>query len=126
MIRFRKTVPEDLLKISDWIAQDEGHKGIDPSFFTASGKGISCYAIEDEQGAVIFVRQEALGQLTQLHTQFPADRKRVARALKEAYPLVANDARERGFKVVRFESCSLALIRFMLSFGFKAALIAEL
>ena len=127
MISFRRTEPGDLLRITDWIAQDEPHADMDASFFTADGPLVSCYTIEDETGPVIFVRQEGCGEYTRLHTQFPQDRKRVVKALEEAYPLVAEDAKQRGFKTLRFESGSIALIRFMLQhFGFRADLIAEL
>lgn len=127
MISFRKTVPEDLPTIADWIAQDKGHAGMEPTFFTTPAEGASCYTIEDEQGPCIFVRQEVAGTSTRLHTQFPISRKRVAKALREAYPLVANDAKERGYRTIKFESKSLALIRFMFqNFDFRADLIADL
>lgn len=127
MISFRRTVPEDLLTIAEWIARDKGHAGMDASFFTQTGPGVSCFTIEDEIGPAIFVRQEVAGTTVRLHTQFPISRKRVAKALEQAYPLVANDARARGYRTIRFESRSLALIRFMLGkFNFKADLISEL
>lgn len=128
MIEFRRTVPEDIVRISDWITQDEKHRDISASFFTESDFGISSYTIEDEQGPVIFVRQEReTEEVTRLHTQFPPnDRIRVVTALNEAYPLVAEDARARGFKQIRFESQSVALVRFMFRFGFRAELIADL
>jgi len=127
VITFRRTLPEDLLLITEWISQDAAHKHIRASFFTAEGPFLSCYTIEDEQGPVIFVRQETAGQDTRLHTQFPQDAKRVAKALEEAYPLVASDAKERGFRSVRFETGSIALVRFMFQhFEFRADLIDEL
>lgn len=128
MIHFRQTEPDDLVTIAGWIAQDKGHRGMDASFFVAHGMGVSCYCIEDEAGPVIFVCQEAEGDSTRLHTQFPPDseRKRIAKALSEAYPIVAKDAKVRGFKRVLFRSRSLALIRFMLKFDFAAELAAEL
>lgn len=101
---------------------------MEASFFTLEDSPfVSCYTIEDEAGPVIFVRQEGAGQDTRLHTQFPQDAKRVAKALEEAYPLVAEDAKRRGFRSVRFESGSIALVRFMFQhFGFHADLIDEL
>jgi hypothetical protein len=128
MISFRRTVPEDLLTIERWIEADEAHRGTDANFWIATAKGISCYGIEDEQGPLIFVRQEAVTETTVLlHVQFAnCGRKKIFNALRESYPLVAEDARRRGFKFVRFESQSPALIRTMMDMGFRAELIAEL
>ena len=129
-MNFRKTIPEDILTIAEWIQRDPPHREINPSFFCFEGPGVSCYAISDDQGPVIFVRQETEGSATRLHTQFPwgiGARKRIAKALSEAYPLVRDDARTRGFKAIRFETKSLALIRFMWKhFNFRADLIADL
>ena len=128
-VRFRKTEPSDILTIADWIAKDAPHREIPASFFTESGDGISCYAIDFDGVPTIFVRQETEGKATRLHTQFPygvGTRKRIANALSEAYPLVREDARERGFKSIRFETKSLALIRFMWRWNFRADLIDDL
>jgi hypothetical protein len=128
MITFRRTVPEDIVLISDWITQDEGHRDLPANFFIECGPGVSSYTIEDEQGPVIFVRQEReTEQITRLHTQFvPNDRIRVVTALNDAYPVVAADALARDFKQIRFESRSAALVKFMFRFGFRAELIADL
>jgi hypothetical protein len=127
MISFRRTVPEDLLAIERAVELDKAHRGMDANFWTATAKGISCYVVEDEQGPLIFVRQEALVETTVLHLQFVnCSRKKIFSALREGYPLVAEDARQRGFKFVRFESQSPALIRTMMDLGFRAELVAEL
>lgn len=132
MIKFRATTSEDKPTIGTWIANDPWHRDkIDASFF-ADGEGkASCYCIEDDEGAAMFVRQEAEGEATRLHVQFPVDsaetRQRVAAALQEAYPIVAQDAKIRGFKSVVFDSESSALIRYMVEhFGFVAELRASL
>jgi hypothetical protein len=128
MIKFRRTEPEDVLTITNWIAQDPRHAHIDADFFLCSGKGVSCYAVEGETGPLMFVRQEATDEeVTTLHIQFaPSDRKRIVEAMREGYPLVAADAKMRGFKRVRFESHSPALVRTMLEMGFRAEMTAEL
>lgn len=128
MIKFRRTVPEDLLTIERWIELDDAHRGTDAGFWIVTARGISCYAVEDEQGPLIFVRQEAASsEETVLHLQFAnCGRKKIFNALREGYPLVAEDARQRGFKRVRFDSTSPALIRTMLEMGFRAQLIADL
>ena len=125
------TEPTDIVTLSEWIARDKPHRDrcIPAQFFIDAAKGSSCYTIQDNDGPVIFVRQEVVGTMTRLHTQFPSGfgmRKRVANALAEAHPLVREDAKERGFKSIRFETESLALIRFMWKFDFRADLIQDL
>lgn len=131
MIRFRRTEPLDTTTIAGWIARDPDHRGVDPSFFVGSGTApgaFSCYTIEDDQGPLMFVRQESDGENTRLHTQFPpVSGKRIVRGLLEAYPPVAEEARKRGFKKVRWESGSAALVKFMMNkFGLRAELYDEL
>ena len=120
MITFRPTTKDDAPLIGTWILADEDHRDkMDATFFTTPDDRSTVYAVEDEEGPVIFVRQEIDGMATRLHTQFPPDsRKRVAKALLQGYPAVAADAKQRGFKAVVFDSVSPALIRFMLRFGF--------
>lgn len=125
-IKFRRTETSDLPTIGKWIEQDPPHAHIDPDFFVSSPRGVSCYTIEDHEGPVIFVRQESADEITRLHTQFPPDRKRVARAIQAAYPIVQRDAARRGFRRIAFTSQSVALIRFMLRFGFHAELEKDL
>jgi hypothetical protein len=128
MIEMRMTGPEDLKLIAEWMEKDPDHKGGQWEFFTERRKGVSTYVIEDEKGPVIFVRQEhETDETTRLHTQFPPDsHKRVANALREAYPIVAADAKQRGYSKIRFESGSIALVRFMFRFGFRADMVADI
>jgi hypothetical protein len=75
----------------------------------------------------MFVREEAHYQEIVMHIQFvPFDRKGVISALREGFPLIALDAKERGFKRMRFDSKSPALIRTMMEMGFRAELVADL
>ena len=127
MIKFRPNKPEDILKITDWIAQDSYHRHIEPGFFTEVAPGVSCYVVEDEEGPVMFVRQEAEPPYNmRLHVQFPPGRRRVAAAIGAAYPLWASDAKERGFRQIHFELESSALIKLMLRFGYRAEMVADL
>lgn len=127
MIHFRRTVPEDAMMVANWIAQDKGHAGMEADFFLETKPGISCFAVETEQGPLMFVRQESEGETTRLHIQFaPYDRKRIVQALREGYPLLVRDAIGRGFRRISFDSQSPALIRVMLELGFRAELIHEL
>lgn len=127
MISFRRTEPSDLLTLSEWIAADAYHREkLTASFFMETGKGISCYTVEDEEGPVAFLRQEEEGENVRLHAQFPEGRKRLAAAVTEGFPLIMEDARQRRYKQMRFELESPALIKIMLRFGFRADLIADL
>lgn len=123
MISFRDTTEADALMVAEWIEADEDHKGrIKPEFFTKAQDKVILYVIEDDKGPVIFVRQEADGTNTRLHTEFlPGGKLRIARALKEAYPAVAKQSKEWGFHQVFFESKSIPLVAFMVKhFGFVA------
>ena len=127
MIHFRRTQAEDIPTIANWIEKNEEHKGIDPLFFETTIPGISCYVVEVDGTDVMFVREEAGRETITLHIEFsPFDLRAVAKGLREGYPLVLNDARQRGFKRIRFESKSKALVRTMLDLGFRAELIADL
>jgi hypothetical protein len=128
MVTFRAIVPEDALLLADWLRVDELHKEIPAGFFMEHDpeRGTSCFAIEDEEGPVIFARQEVEGEAIRLHAEFPQGRKRVARALLEAYPIVAADLKNRGFKFVRFDLQNAALVKIMIRAGFRAELVADL
>lgn len=129
MITFRPTEIQDLVMVTGWTLQDPVHKNIAPAFWTepaVENKHV-CYVIEDEEGPVIFVRQEREGNNLRLHTQFPPDsRKRVAASLERAYPFVKEWALEHKIEAIVFESESPTLIRFMARFGFKAVLRHQL
>ena len=128
MIVFRQAEPEDILMLTVWIEADRVHRDrIKPEFFTERTTNISCYAIQDDKGPVIFVRQEKEGDAFRLHTQFPpTSRRRIVKALEQAYPLVAADAKRRGYREIHFETGSIALARVMFAMGFRAELIATL
>jgi hypothetical protein len=129
MITFRRSVPEDRERIERWIELDERHNGMPADFWLQTIEGaVSCYMVEDENGPIIAVRQEVTTEeTTTLHLQFAnCGRKKIVRALAEGYPLVAEDARQRGFKRIFFRSLSPALVRTMMGMGFRAELIAEL
>jgi hypothetical protein len=131
MVTFRAINEADIPTIGTWIlAQPDHAERFDSRWYT---EALCSFVIEDEQGAVIFVRQDAEANDTlRLHTEFlPAfegsqNKARIAIALAEAYPLVARDALRRGFKQIVFESGSMSLIEFMLRFGFRAELRHQL
>ena len=127
MILFRRTEPSDLLMLSDWIVNDPFHREkLTPEFFLETKEGVSCYTIEDEHGPVAFMREEVEGEDVRLHAQFPAGRRRLMAAIDEGFPIILAEAREKGFRRIRFELENAALIKAMLRFGFRADLISDL
>lgn len=126
MIRFRANSPEDILTIADWISRDKLHRHIEPVFFTEVAPNVSCYVVEDERGPVMFIRQEVEGQNVRLHAEFTEGRDRLAKAIGEAYPMWAANLRSLGFRQIRFELESSALIKLMLRFGYRADMVADL
>jgi GNAT superfamily N-acetyltransferase len=122
MVTFRSVEDADLEQIGEWIEADSDHKGkIVPRFFMPGETSYAAsFVIEDAHGACMYVRQETEGQGIRLHVQFPPRvGKRIAVALLEAYPLVAQAAKSRGFRYAIFDSTSPALIRFMRRFGYR-------
>lgn len=92
-------------------------------FFLIPGKFHSLYAVEDDQGTVMYVRQEGQAHKMRVHIQFGGNSRRVLDALREGLPMVMQDAKGRGFKSLVFDSQSPALTRFMVSeFKFMAEL----
>lgn len=122
MANFRAVSEQDRPEIQAWIDADPGHAGkMTADFFLTPGRFHSLYAIEDEEGPVMHVRSEAEAQKTRMHIQFGPDRKRIVKAFREAYPIVAADVRKRGFLGIVFETSSPALAHFVMKkFNFAA------
>ena len=129
MIRFRRSEPSDLLMLSDWIVCDPFHRDkLTPDFFLETKESVSCYTVMDDAGPVAFMREEVEGDSVRLHAQFqfPEVRTRLKAAIEEGFPIIFTEAKARGFRQLRFEVDSLALIKAMLRFGFRADLISDL
>lgn len=128
LVKFRAVSEADRLEIDKWIAADPGHKDVltSKTFLIPIGQ-CSLYALEDEQGTVMYTRWEVEGPSLRVRIQFGPDRKRVISALREGFPQVREDAKKRGFKSITFDSKSPALVKLMMQeFGFVAALEAPL
>lgn len=128
MIRFRLIDEADREKINDWISKDPGHAGkMDADFFVKQPAGWGAFAIVEEGEPLMYVAQEPDGLNLRLHVQFPPDNLRqVIKGMIIAYPVIAQNARDRGFKHMAFESESRALLRFMSRFGFKQEMRSRL
>lgn len=128
LVKFRAVSEADRLEIDKWIEADDSHRGqITADKFLVAGRTWALYAVGDEQGAVMYVRQESEGSKTRMHIQFSPDRRRAIAVMREGFPYVAADAKKRGFKAVVFYSHSPALVKFVISnLGFRADCEAQL
>jgi hypothetical protein len=127
MVKFRAVTEADRNVLAEWISRDSGHAGkVVPDFFMDGSDVASVYVIEDEKGPVMAVRAEADRDTMRLHIQFCNSPRRSLNSLQEGYPVVRNDAKNRGFKTMTFSSCSPALIRFLAGMGFEAEVRTEL
>jgi hypothetical protein len=127
LITFRAVETGDRHQICEWILNDPGHAGmITPEFFLEGNETSSVYAVEDEKGTVMYIRQESEEKSTRLHMQFGPSKKRVLKALREGYAVVKADARRRGFTRIIFDSMSPALVRCLIEMGFVAECRAEI
>lgn len=116
MVKFRAVTESDRPQIEEWIESDASHRGqMTADKFLVQGSTHALYAIGDEQGTVMYVRQEAEGSKTRMHVQFGPDRRRIMSTLLEAFPMVSKDAKNRGFTGVVFYSHSPALVKFFVS-----------
>jgi len=125
MAKFRPVSEADRDEVSRWIEADPGHAGkMTADFFLNPGKFHSLFAVSDEDGTVMFIRLEAEGnRRMRAHIQFGPDRKRIIRTFREGWPQVAEDAKARGFYNIIFDSCSGALVKWMIQeFKFRAEL----
>lgn len=128
MAKFRAVKESDKEELDTWIAADPGHAGrVTSEFFLTPGKYHSLCAVEDEQGTVMYLRLEGEMDNMRAHIQFCSNRKRIMKTFREGFPFVMADARARGFKAVVFDSCSPALVRWMIfEFHFLAEMKAVL
>ena len=122
MAKFRSVSEADRPEEEAWIAADDSHRGqMTADKFLVPGSTYALYAVGDEQGTVMYVKQQAEGSKTRMHIQFGPDRRRVMNVMREGFPVVASDAKGRGFTGVVFYSYSPALVKFaMKEFGFRA------
>jgi hypothetical protein len=122
-MRYRKTSAEDLARLNEWVAVDPAHKDvITGSFFAPSGdhKGVTYMTVEDEQGAVFYLRLE---NALRVYAQFPPGEEknnmRLTIALKHAFIFVSRWAEGNGYHEMLFDSMSNKLINLFKRFKFQ-------
>lgn len=119
VVKFRAVTEDDRRQITEWIINDPAHAGIVSPDSLMDGNGTaSVYALEDDRGTVMYVRQEPERERMRIHIQFGPSARRSLNALKAGYPIVKADAKNRGFKEIVFDSLSPALIRSVVDLGF--------
>lgn len=119
MLKYRPVTEDDREKLVEWIAADADHcEKCDPDFWLKPEEGVRLFAVQDEQDDVFFVRAE---NVMRLHIQFcsVSERKRLAKAIDEFTPMIAEGARQQKYKQLIFESIFKPLIRFLSKRGFK-------
>ena len=128
MAKFRNVNQCDYKEIQAWINADPGHADkMTADFFLEPGRFHSVFAIGDEEGTVCYAREEAEGNKIRMHLQFGVDKRRVMHTFREAYRMISEDAKQRGFTEIAFESQSPALVKFMMQeFHFTAECTAVL
>lgn len=127
LVNFRAVSEADRTELASWIACDDAHRGIEADFWLVPSSHYALYAVADEHGTAMYVRQESYCGKTKMHIQFCPDRKRVIEVCREGLPIVMQDARKRGFTALVFDSSSPALVRFLMThFRFKAECEAAL
>jgi hypothetical protein len=128
MAKFRAVKEADRSEIETWIEADPGHAGrMTADFFLIPGKDHSLYAVGDEEGTVMYIRCNSEASKMRAHIQFGPDKKRIKEVFRSGWPVVMDDARQRGFKSIVFDSCSPTLVKWMLmEFHFSAECTAVL
>jgi len=128
MIDFITTTIDDLPQILEWISADPYHlQDANPEsavwFLTGANCFLSC-AVKDEEGLVLYIQLRKENDWVRIGTQFAPEnqvsRKRVAKSIAQAMPVLKTVTEKEGFKGLIFESISPSLIKFMFSFGFQS------
>jgi hypothetical protein len=119
---------QDMPQLEKWVAKDPIHNGtIDPSFWIRPldengipENGIKCLRIEDDNGAVFYMRLE---NALRVYIQFPPEeevsKSRVASALRRMFWFVGGGSKKAGYQEAIFDSTSPHLVSFLKVLGFK-------
>ena len=130
-IRFRPATEADLPLIADWIKDDEVHAGkIEPEHFIEQQKLVDCYAIEDSNGTVMFLRLDRAVRCTiQFGPHCTAEeRERTRDTMQAGFQMLEVLLAQSGTREVIFDSQSTALRAFCtrtLGFRPKADTLAK-
>lgn len=122
-IKFSGVSEEDLPRLAEWIAVDQWHSG-GPAPWWIHPDSLVTARLEDAEGPVMYIRIVRDGERVRLNTQFAPEsevsKKRVAMAITDAFPRIAEVMRHQDATGIVFSSESPLLIGFMERHGFKS------
>jgi hypothetical protein len=122
-IKFSGVSEEDLPRLTEWIAVDQWHNGQPPLWWICPESVITA-RLDDEEGPAMYIRINRDGERVRLSTQFAPEsivsKKRVAIAVSDAFPRIAEVMRHQDATGIIFSSESPLLITFMERMGFKS------
>jgi hypothetical protein len=119
---------QDLPQLKRWVDADPAHKNvIEPGFWirpVSDGgvpeEGIQCLRVEDDKGAVFYLRME---NAIRVYVQFPPEeeisKSRLSSALRRAMWFIGGGAKKAGYHEMMFDSKSPSLVAFFERLGFK-------
>ena len=113
--KLRPATEQDHALIAEMIEGDEDHRGrVDPAFFYEDGAGVDSYCLEDDKGAVFFLR---ITRTVRLDIQFQAPvstevKERTQRGLVHGFAWLKGVLAVRGIREAIFESRVPVLRRF--------------
>jgi hypothetical protein len=125
-LNFREPTELDLPTIKNWIDRDScpQHNGVLPEWWASKDKGTKCFAVEDKDGVVFYLKLE---NVMRCYVQFPPDQERdalrTALALKETFLTLAAGGPLTGYHEIIFSTKSEGLVNLFTNpkrkFGFK-------
>jgi hypothetical protein len=119
---------QDRPQLKRWIDADSTHKdNTEPGFWIRPAdengnpeEGIKCLRVEDDKGAVFYLRME---NALRVYVQFPPEeevsKSRLASALRRALWFIGGGAKKAGYQEMLFDSKSPSLTAFFNRLGFK-------
>ncbi len=119
MIKIRKINENDPFLIEKWINMDSQHAGKSNVDFWLPQDRTNCFVVEDEIGAIFYVRGE---NVLRLHIQFapPTETERTRNALNE-FSLHIKSAAKPNYRQIIFESTFAPLIIYLEKRGYRAS-----
>lgn len=114
---------QDYDTITRWIEADIFHFGkMDANWWLPRPDALYSFCVEDDKGAVLFIRIDKEQDIFRFHMQFPPTEEigklRVAKTLLKIFnPLI--DEFKQGGKGIVFQSTNDPLIKFMIKKGFQ-------
>lgn len=120
MLKYRPVTDADREKLAEEIGLDPDHKEkCNPDFWLKPEAGVRLFAVQDEEGDVLFIRAE---NVLRLHIQACSltGRKRITKVIDECLSDMAANSKQ-NYRQLIFEGVFKPLIRFLNKRGFHAS-----